>query len=135
MRAGPLSDARIIDVLNGHFVCLYTSNDEITGTPEFVKQESAERHKKIIEFDRARLGTGSVTVYILDAEGRPIHRQGVVKATENKENLIKLLGQIVTDLKLKKGEPIIKPAPQAAPPKVTADELLLNLTARKLIPR
>jgi hypothetical protein len=135
MRAGPLSDARVIELLNGHFVCLFTSNDEILGERDFVKREAAERQKKILEFHHAKLGTGSVTVYILSADGRPLHRQGVVKATENKDNLFNLLQKVVADLKLAKGEPVIKPAPQAVQPQVKDGALLLHLAARKLTPK
>lgn len=135
MRAGPLSDARLIELLNGHFVCLFTSNDEILGDRASVKRETAERQKKILEFHKANLGTGSVTVYIVSHDGRPLHRQGVVKATENKDNLVALLQRVVTDLKLAKGKPVVKPVPQSARLHVTGDGLLLHLTARKLTPK
>ncbi len=136
MRAGPLSDPKVIDLLNALFVPLYTSNDELPGdSADRVKREAAEREKQIRAFDAAGLGTGSVTVYILTADARPFTRLGVVKAAENDHNLRQLLENVAADLKVVRGAPIIRPSPQAKPPRAGAEDLVLHLTARKLQPK
>jgi len=136
MRAGPLSDPKVIEILNGRFVPLYTSNDEIQGdSADRIKQESVERERQIRAFDAAGLGTGSVTVYVLTADARPLAHLGVVKAAENERNLRELLEKVAADLKVVPGAPVIRPSPQARAPRTGADDLVLHLTARKLQPK
>lgn len=134
MRAGPLSNPRVIALLNGHFVCVYTSNDAIPGDEATVAREKAERQRLRGEFFKAKLGFGDVNPVLVTWDAKPLGRLSIGPACE-KDNLLHLLEKTVTDLKLANGEPVVKPSPQAAAPPVPAGSLLLNLTARKLTPR
>src|SRR5262245_53143772 len=131
MRAGPLSNSKVIELLNSYFVCVYTSNDEIIGDEEFVRKESAERRRIYGAFVKSELGSGTVTPHILTSDAQPLAHLGISQAT-TKDNLQQLLEKTVADLKLPKGKPVVQPTPQAPPPKTPADALLLHLTARKL---
>lgn len=131
MRAGPLSNPKVIELLNSYFVPVYTSNDEIIGDEEFVRKEAAERRRIYGAFVNSKLGSGTVTPHILTWDAKPLAHLGIGQAT-TKDNLLQFLEKAVADLKVPKGEPVVKPAPQAPPPQVPADGLLLHLTARKL---
>src|SRR2546423_1508555 len=137
MRAGPLSKSQVIELLNGCFISVYTSNDEIQGEPAFVKQEQAERDRILRAFHDAGLGTGSVQVYVLSPDARPLARIHVAHAGDKgkatgKDRTQLLLEKTAADFKVQKGKPVISPRPQSAPPQAPADALVLHLTARKL---
>jgi hypothetical protein len=134
MRAGPLSNPKVIALLNGHFVCAYTSNDDIPGDAATVQRERKERDRIKAAFREAKMGSGEVSPYILTPEANPLGRLSIGPACE-KDNLLHLLEKIIADGKLQRGEPIVKPAPQAPPPQAPADALVLHLTARKLTPK
>src|SRR5437868_1872302 len=72
MRAGPLSNPQIIHLLNSYFVPVYTSNDFVPGAPDLAKNEQAERDRVYRAFLEGRLSAGSVHVYVLTAEAKPI---------------------------------------------------------------
>lgn len=134
MRAGPLSNPKVIALLNASFVCAYTSNDDIAGDADTVGKERKERERIKAAFREAKLGSGEVSPYILTPDAQPLARLGISEACA-KDNLLQLLEKTAADLKLPRGEPIVKPAPQAPPPPAPADALVLHLTARKLTPR
>jgi hypothetical protein len=71
MRAGPLSDAKVIELLNAHFVPAYVSNDEIPGDADAVRAERAERERVLRAFLDAGMSAGSVHAYVLTPDGRP----------------------------------------------------------------
>jgi len=132
LRAGPLSNPKVIALLNAHFVCVYTSNDDITG--DDLAKEKAERQRIYGEFTKSKLGSGMVSPYVLTIDAQPLTRLSIGPACE-KDNLLKLLEKVVEEQKLAKGDPVVKPEPQNPAPKVPADALLLQLTARKLTPK
>lgn len=137
MRAGPLANARVIELLNTYFVPVYTSNDEVLGTAEVAKKEQAERDRIYRAFLDAKLSAGSVHVYVLSPDARPLgsihvaHAGDKDKAT-GKDRTQLLLEKTVADLKVERGKPVVAPKPQSTPPDKSADALLLHLTARKL---
>ena len=130
MRAGPLSNSKVIELLNSYFVCVYPSNDEIIGDEEFVKKEATERRRIYGAFVESKLGSGTVTPHILSPDAKPYAHLGIGQAMA-KDNLQQLLEKTVADLKLTKGEPVVKPVPQFPAPRTPADGLLLHLTARR----
>jgi hypothetical protein len=137
MRAGPLANPAVIELLNGHFVAVYTSNDEVPGAPDFAKKEQAERDRVYRAFLDANLPAGSVHVYVLSPDARPLGSIHVAHAGETdkatgKDRTQQLLEKTVADLKVGKGKPVVTPKPQAAPPQKSSDALLVHLTARKL---
>jgi len=72
MRAGPLSDAKVIEWLNAYFVPVYVSNDEIPGDADTVKKEKSERERILRAFLDAKMSAGSVTVYVLTPDAGPV---------------------------------------------------------------
>lgn len=134
MRAGPLSNPKVIAILNAYFVCVYTSNDAIPGDTETVKKEQAERQRIRVDFLKAKLGVGDVSPYLLKPDGTPHSRLSIGPACE-KDNLLQLLEKCVADLKPAKGDPIVKPVPQSKAPEAPAGALVLSVVARKLAPK
>jgi hypothetical protein len=137
MRAGPLANASSIELLNGYFVPVYTSNDDVPGTADVAKKEQAERDRVYRAFLDAKLPAGSVHVYVLSPDTKPLgsihvaHAGNKDKAT-GKDRTQLLLEKTIADLKIEKGRPVVELKPQSTPPKKSADALLLHLTARKL---
>jgi len=134
MRAGPLSDAKVIELLNAYFVSAYVSNDEILGDAGAVK---AERERVLRAFLDARMSAGSVHAYVLTPDGQPVGSLHVAHAGGRDKDTGKtctqlLLEKAVAELRPEKGAPVVKPAAQSAAPKAPADALVLHVTARKL---
>lgn len=137
MRAGPLANRAVIELLNSYFVPVYTSNDEILGEPDVAKKERAERDRVYRAFLDAKFSAGSVHVYVLSPDAKPLGSIHVAHAgdkdkTTGKDRTQILLEKTVAELKTEKGKPVVAPKPQAAPPKTPEGGLLLHLTARKL---
>jgi hypothetical protein len=137
MRAGPLANPEIIELLNSYFVPVYTSNDFTSGDPEFVKKENAERDRVYRAFLNGRFSAGSVHVYVLSPDAEPIgsihvaHAGDKDKAT-GKDRTQLLLEKTIRELKPAKGKPLVTPRPQSQPPEAPADAVVLHVTARKL---
>ena len=94
-------------------------------------KERAERRRIYGDFIRAKLGTGTVSPFILTPDAKPLTRLSIGPACQM-DNLLRLLEKVVAEQKLKRGDPVVKPVAQNPAPKVPADALLLQLTARKL---
>src|SRR5947209_1315667 len=137
MRAGPLANRQVIELLNRYFVPVYTSNDFIPGDPDSAKREEAERGRVYRSFLDAGLSAGSVHVYVLSPQAEPLGGIHVAHAGEKdkatgKDRTQLLLEKTIHDLKPAKGGPLVPPRPQSRPPQSPADALVLHLTARKL---
>jgi hypothetical protein len=131
MRAGPLSSARVVSLLNRYFVPVYVSNEDLAdGTAPAA--EKAERDRIYREAQEAGLSTGTVHVYILTPDGgHPIDSLHVATAARP-DRLIDLLERTVERLKPTGGEPLITPVPQSVHAEAGPDDLVLHLTARSL---
>src|SRR5213594_803534 len=131
MRAGPLSDAKVVALLNRHFVPVYVNNDDYRdggGKPA----DERRAHERIFrEASASNLSAGTVHVYLLTPEGHVFDSMHVVQAART-ANLIAMLEGAVKKFDVPAGEPVCKPAPQSAPPSAPADALVLHLTARGL---
>src|SRR5438067_13230290 len=109
MRAGPLSNRRVIELLNSHFVPVYTSNDEVLGDTHSAKKEQAERDRVYRAFLDAKLPAGSVHVYVLSPDAKPLgsihvaHAGDLDKAT-GKDRTQLLLEKTVADLSVAQGK-------------------------------
>src|SRR5207248_1139148 len=109
MRAGPLSDAKVIELLNAYFVPVYVSNDEVPGDAEAVKVEKAERDRVLRAFLDARMSAGSVHVYVLTPDGKPVGSIHVAHAGDKDRDTGRtrtqlLLEKAVADLGTEKGK-------------------------------
>jgi hypothetical protein len=137
MRAGPLSNPKVIELLNGYFVPVYTSDDSISGPSDSLKEEQKERERVYRVFLEAKLSAGTVHVYVLSPVAIPIGSIHVAQAGEKDQGTGKdqtqlLLEKTIRELKTAKGEPLVPPRPQSEPPKVAQDALVLHLIARKI---
>jgi hypothetical protein len=137
MRAGPLANRAVIELLNGYFVSVYTSNDEIAGEPDVAKKEQTERDRVYRAFLDGKFSAGSVHIYVLSPDAKPLGSIHVAHAGDRdkatgKDRTQQILEKTIADLKVEKGKPVVAPKPQAAPPQTPEGGLLLHLTARKL---
>jgi hypothetical protein len=80
------------------------------------------------------MSAGSVHVYLLDEDGRPVGSQHVAEASKV-DRLTALLEQTVARLQVPAGPPLVRPAPQSAAPKADPDALVLHLVARNVTRR
>ena len=132
MRAGPLSDDKVIALLNSSFVPVYApyTSEE---TQDVVSSEQEKEIQRIWrESLEKKTGYGMVHVYLLEpATGSVFDSLGVVKASVT-NNLLELLGKAVDRFKVKAGKTLVKPGRQIFPPQVPPESLVLHLTARDL---
>jgi hypothetical protein len=131
MRAGPLSNQRVIDLLNRYFVPVYAVNEDYSSKGRASKDEKAERERIFKAGYAAKKSVGTVHVYIVAPNGDLVDSMHVAEAAKPAK-LIALLEKTVTDLKVAAGEPVVKAHPQSERPACEADCLTLHLTARSL---
>ena len=131
MRAGPLSNSKVISLLNSYFVPVYTVNEDYSATGSAAKEEKAERNRIFQEGYAAQCSVGTVHVYLLAPDGHLLDTMHVAKAAKS-ENLIAMLEKTIGALKTKPGQPVVAPAPQSRRPQCDKDHLALHLVARSL---
>jgi hypothetical protein len=128
LRAGPLSDDKVIAALNSCYVPVYTSNEDYEGDGKTSKEEKDELRRVYHGALKAKMPAGSVCTYLLGPDGTLVDSLGVVRAMEPGA-LLAMLERNAEKLGLKKGEPVVKPRPQAAPSSIEAGAILLHLVA------
>jgi RNA polymerase sigma factor (sigma-70 family) len=141
LRAGPLSNDRVISLLNRYFVPICIASQDYQGedfpqpaypTVGAAPPEEQRAWKRIYdEAQKAKLNLRATQVYVLSPDGRPIDALRLVPS-EKVENLLPFLERTVAKLQPAAGQPVISPVPQFAPPKAAADALVLHVTARYL---
>jgi hypothetical protein len=131
MRAGPLSNKKVIDLLNGHFVPVYTVNEDYARLGLAPKEEKDARERIFRAGHAAKKSVGSVHVYVLKPSGDFFDSMHVAEAAKAKK-LIELLERSVSELKIAAGTPVVKPQPQSQRPVCEEGSLTLHLTARSL---
>jgi len=132
MRAGPLSDDKVIALLNGYFIPVYAPyTSEETSTVVSTEQEK-EIQRIWRESLEKKLPYGMVHCYLLEpGTGQVFDAMGVVKASVI-NNTVALLTKAIERYKVKEGRPVVRPGRQVFPSKVAPDSLVLHLTARDL---
>lgn len=131
MRAGPLSNSKVIELLNKYFVPVYVVNEDYSKRGPAPKEEKAERDRIFKEGHGLGLSVGSVHVYVLRPDGRLLDSMHVAKAAKP-TNLIAMLQRAVDDLGTRASVPVVEPAPQAASPVCEEGSLRLHLVSRSL---
>jgi hypothetical protein len=131
MRTGPFSDEKVIGLLNKYFIPVYAVNEDYGKDGTQPGEEKAEYERIYRAALDAKGPAGTVHVYLLSPDGKYFNSMHVAKAVE-KGRLEELLKQTVEKLKIEGGKPVVKPAPQSAPPKAQDGALILHLTARPL---
>jgi hypothetical protein len=140
MRAGPLSDDNVIDLLNSYFVPVYTANEEYTRDGSASPAEKAARVRMLTEAwkggDRKSSGdsvfmASDAACYVLSPDGHVVDALRLPDCLEN-HRVIAMLERVAKKFNVKKGETLVPPSSQSDvfTPKVTAGSLALHLTAR-----
>jgi hypothetical protein len=124
MRAGPLSNPQVIELLNRYFV-------PVTSANEF---PDADRVRIYHEFADKHLGIGDVHVYVVGPDGAAIAGLDIGSAMDSDKE-IAFLTSIVERLHTQPGLPVFAPHPQSSAPPVPPDAPAIHLVARKLIGR
>jgi len=124
MRAGPLSNPQIIELLNRYFVPV-TSANEIPDD---------ERVRIYHQFGDKGLGIGDVHVYVVGPDGAAIAGLDIGSAMESDKE-IAFLSKIAKQLHTQPGPPVFAPHPQSRAPQVPPDAPAIHLVARKLVGR
>src|SRR2546426_838976 len=68
MRAGPLSERRVIDLLNRNFVCVYTATEDYVGEGKAPVDERGELQRIRQEGRAKKLSVGTVHAFVLTPE-------------------------------------------------------------------
>src|SRR5688500_2663982 len=131
MRAGPLSNKKVIDLLNSYFVPVYTVNEDYSRKGPAPKEEKEERDRIFKAGHAAKKSVGSVHVYILKPSGEFFDSMHVAEAAKSKK-LIAMLERSASELKIASGRPVVKPQPQSQQPAGEGGSLTLHVTARWL---
>jgi hypothetical protein len=128
MRAGPLSDRRVIDLLNQNFVCVYNVNEDY-----WQSRVAAEERKELDRIHQEgyakKLSVGTVHAYVLTPDGHTHDSLHVASAAQTPKTLT-MLERAVEQFKPQPGKPIVPPAPQSVPPPSAADAVTLHLVSR-----
>jgi hypothetical protein len=132
MRAGPLSNTKVVSLLNRYFVPVYAVNEDYRKGGSAPAAEKAEYLRIYHAALKAKLSTGTVHVYILDSKARPIDSLHVATAAKV-DRLLDLLERTIKKLGTPEGKPLVKPSPQSAAPRKEATDLVLHVTARYLV--
>jgi hypothetical protein len=131
MRTGPFSDARVIELLNACFVPVYAINEDYAEAGPVDREEKAEYQRIYRESLKAGLSTGTVHVYLLNPQGKPIGSLHVAEASKT-DVLLALLHRVRKDMDVKPGKTIVAPKGQSVPPAHERGSLVLHLVARGL---
>lgn len=135
MRAGPLSNAKVVALLNSYFVPVYVSNEDYRKDGAASAEEKAEYQRLYHEALQAKLSTGTVHAYVLSPDGfHPVDSLHVANAAKV-ETLIEMLELAIAKQQPKGGAPVVKPVGQAAAPRCDGGALALHLTSRYLRPQ
>ena len=131
MRAGPLSNNKVISMLNRCFVPVYAANEDYRENGAASPEEKAEYDRIFKESHAAKLSTGTVHVYVLNPQGHPIDSLHVAEAAKT-ERLVQMAEGVIKKLGVREGQAVVAPAAQCARPLCDAGSLTFHLTARSL---
>src|SRR5437016_5260303 len=122
MRAGPLSDSKVIELLNRYFVPVTSSNDD----------PDPDRRRIYGDFFDKKMGVGDVHVYVVGPDGASIGGLDIGSAMDTGKEIAFLTG-IVERLHTQGGAPVFAPHLQVAAPQVEPGAPAVHLIARKLV--
>ena len=129
MRAGPLSDPKVIGILNSSFVPVFATNEDYEAAGKAPPAEKAERARIYGTFIARRMGAGDVHIYIVTGDGQPVQSLEVAKATQPGV-LYDFLQRVAAKLSVQPGPPAMMPRPQMVPPQAAPDSMVFHTVAR-----
>src|SRR4051812_12574503 len=128
MRAGPLSDDKVISLLNRYYVPVFVSNEDYEKDGPAPPDERKEKLRIYREAIERKLPNGTVHAYVVRPAGRTREPLGVANARrEHGGLLIERLGRCAGALGVARGEPLVKPATVSVPPAAPGGSLVLHL--------
>jgi hypothetical protein len=130
LRAGPLSDGKVIELLNKYYVPVYVSNEDYDGKTPTAPGDEVKVYQRIYrEALEQKRAAGSVCVYLVAPDGKGFDSV-IVSDAAKKGVLEKHLRDGIEKLKTAEGKPLAEPAKQSIPPKVDEGSLVLYLVSR-----
>jgi hypothetical protein len=118
-------------LLNGYYVPVYVSNDEGEDQGAATATEKALRKRIMFEAKKSGLTAGTVCAFLLGPDGKVIDACRAPFSSDTK-HMKELLERTAKKTGTQKGETLVAPKPQSAPPTAKKDALILHLTARWL---
>src|SRR6266571_1604103 len=112
MRAGPLSNRHVIDLLNRSFVSVYVMNEEYLGNGSAPAGERNELQRIQHEGYAKKLSVGTVHAYVLTPDGHTNDSLHVASAADSSKTFA-MLQRAVAQFKPVPGRPVVPPAPQS----------------------
>jgi hypothetical protein len=126
----PLSNDRIIDLLNRHYVPVYLANVDYREGGSAPPEEKAELRRIHREGHAKKLSVGTVHAYVIAPDGSLIDSMHVAEAFKV-EKLAAMLERTVTTLGTAPGRQLLKPEPQSRPT-AAPGSMVLHVTVRYL---
>jgi hypothetical protein len=132
MRASSFSSAKIISLLNSYFVPVHMNNQDHDEDGSAKAEDKAEKQRIYREALAAGLKAGTVCAYMVAPDGRPVAAAPLNQnVAADPDRLAELMERVIRELKVAKGDPLVRPKPPSAPP-AGADALVLHVVARYL---
>jgi hypothetical protein len=131
MRTGPFSETKVIEKLNAYFVPVYLAQEDLAADGAAPQSEKAEYQRIFREALAQGLSTGTVHVFLIAPDGKPLDSLHVAHAAKT-DTLLAMLDRAIEKLKLEPGKPLIEPRPQSCPPKCEDGSLVLHLASQSL---
>jgi hypothetical protein len=134
MRAGPLSNEKVIDLLNHYYIPVSVSHNEYVKKGSMVPPEERAEKQRIIRESwsdpRAPIiRAGEDATYLLGPDGHVV--ETLFPPTSIKtEPLIAFLERNIKKLEVLRGQTVVPPFTHPIAPRMQPDEMLLHLTAR-----
>jgi hypothetical protein len=125
VRAGPLSNDKVIDLLNHYYVPIYISTDDYEDRGQAPEAEKKEFVRLLGDINEAKKGMG----YVL-TPGEKVIETFVSSPAVTPEHVISFLESGIRKVGLKRGEVLGKITAQAPPPHADPGQVVLHLTAR-----
>jgi hypothetical protein len=123
----------VIDLLNGYFVPVAVRNQDFDDGGAATAEEKSEKTRIYHDALKAGMHAGSVCVYLVSPEGRPM---AVAPANEDlvydPERLSELMLQVVRQLNVVKADSSPAAKPHSPAPSVSDGSLVLHIAARYL---
>jgi hypothetical protein len=129
MRAGPLSNRHVIDLLNRSFVSVYVVNDEYVEGGSAPVDERKELDRIRREGYAKKLSVGTVHAFVLTPDGHTddsLHVTGAGILS----NTVAMLERAVAKFKPLPGSPVVSPTPQSSAPPSAPGAITLHLVSR-----
>lgn len=118
-------------MLNDYYVPVYVSNDESEDQGAASATEKALRKRIMFEAKKSGSAAGTVCAFLLGPDGKVIDACRAPFSSDT-NHMKALLEGTAKKIGTKKGQTLVPPKPQSAPPTAKKDALILQLTARWL---